>query len=251
MKTQIEYCHAFKALHVKGDPLILWNIWDAASAQAISEANATAIATSSWAVAATQGYTDGQYLPFDFVLTNTKQIVNAVDLPVSIDFEAGYATDLTTLKENSSRLIKTGIAGINFEDQIIGEKRLYRIADQCERIRAIRHTAIDQSIPLFINARSDLFFIQGSNTQADPAQALERAIAYADAGADCLFLPGLENITDIAMLCERSPIPINIMLTSLDNNVVTALKNIGVSRISYGPYPFLKIMQTLQQQAQV
>src|SRR5687767_12377908 len=116
MKVQKEQADLFARLHVKGDPLILFNIWDAGSAKAVAEAGATAIATGSWSVAAAYGYADGQMLPLNDAIDNITRIVNAVDLPVTLDFEGGYAADVETLKEHTARVVDSGTVGINFED---------------------------------------------------------------------------------------------------------------------------------------
>jgi 2-methylisocitrate lyase-like PEP mutase family enzyme len=196
MKKQIEYNHLFKNLHIKGEPLILFNIWDVASAKNIADAGAKAIATSSWSVAAAHGYVDGENLPLELAVANIKRIVDAVPLPVSIDFEGGYANKLSELEKNISLLIDTGIVGINFEDQIIGKNSLYSIEEQCARIEAIRKTATEKSMPLFINARTDIFLQAdpSNHTKAHLEEALARASAYADAGADGFFVPWLSNM---------------------------------------------------------
>ena len=138
MVTQKEKAEAFRNLHVKGSPVILFNIWDAGSARTIEQAGAKAIATGSWSVAAAHGYDDGENIPLALVLANTKRIVESVSLPVTLDFETGYATDLSGLKDNIRNVIAAGAIGINFEDRIIDADELQSIADQSARIAAIR-----------------------------------------------------------------------------------------------------------------
>src|SRR5882762_7830749 len=157
MTTQKERADNFRDLHVKGTPLILFNIWDAGSAKAIEEAGAKAIATGSWSVAAANGFDDGEKLPLDFALANLERIVVSVDAPVTIDLEGGYARGKSELKENIKKVIAAGAVGINFEDQIVGGEGLYTIEDQCARIEAIREAVEQTLIPLFINARTDVF----------------------------------------------------------------------------------------------
>lgn len=248
MKKQIELGNLFSKLHVKGDPLILFNIWDVASAKCVEESGAHAIATSSWSVAATHGYVDGEKLPLNLAIANIKRIVDAVELPVTMDFEGGYTGTLSELGKNISTVIDAGIVGINFEDQIVGENSLYSIEEQCDRISVIRKTAKEKSIPLFLNARTDIFF------QTDPSshtgklleKALERATSYASAGADSFFVPGLSNIDYIEKLCDLSPIPINVMLAPQGLSIKT-LTDVGVGRISYGPSPFSQVMNILKE----
>src|SRR5215813_5531891 len=139
--TQREKAEAFKSLHVKGSPVILFNIWDAGSARTLAQAGAKAIATGSWSVAAAHGFDDGEKIPLALVLTNIKRIVESVVLPVTLDFETGYATDLPGLKDNIRNLIAAGAIGINFEDRIIGADGLHPIADQSARVKAISEAA--------------------------------------------------------------------------------------------------------------
>mgnify|MGYP003402032485 CR=1 FL=1 len=138
MSDQREKAEAFAALHVKGDPIILFNIWDAGGAKAVAEAGAKAIATGSHSVAVANGYDDGQHVPLEFVLDSIARIVASVDLPVTLDFEGGYATDADGLKANIAKVIETGAIGINFEDQIVGGEGMYSVEQQQTRIAAIR-----------------------------------------------------------------------------------------------------------------
>lgn len=248
MTTQKERADIFHELHVKGRPVILFNIWDAGSAKAVTEAGAKAIATGSWSVATANGFADGQKLPFDFALANLERIVNSVDLPVSIDLEGGYATENPELKENIKRVIEAGAVGINFEDQIVGGEGLYTVEEQCARIAAVREAAEQLSIPLFINARTDVFlktYPVGHN-EAQLDEAIARAAAYAEAGASGLFAPGLRDNDFIKQLCETSPLPVNIMVLP-DTPAADVLAGLGVSRISYGPGPYRQMMEALKE----
>src|SRR5262249_22585783 len=155
--TQRERADLFRDLHVKGNPLMLFNIWDAGSAKTIEEAGAKAIATGSWSVAAANGFDDGEKLPFNVALANLERIVASVRAPVTIDLEGGYATKNSELKENIKKVIAAGAIGINFEDQIVGGEGLYPIEEQAARIKAIGKASEEKSLPLFINARTDVF----------------------------------------------------------------------------------------------
>ena len=163
MKNQIERAQFTKKTPHQRRSLILFNIWDAGSAQAIQEIGAKVIATGSWSVAAAHGYEDGEKLPLDLVLANLKRIIARVDLPVTIDIEGGYGRTPSEVKETIIKVIEAGAVGINFEDQIVGTENLYSIEDQCERIKAIRQAAEQTSIPIFINARTDVFFKTASD----------------------------------------------------------------------------------------
>ncbi len=246
--TQTENAEVFKSLHVKGEPLILFNIWDAGSARAIQEVGAKAIATGSWSVAAAHGYADRQEIPFDFVLANTKRIVASVDLPVTIDLEGGYGDSASELEESAAKIIEAGAIGINFEDQIVGGTGLYSIEGQRARIEALREAADQATIPLFINARTDVFL------KADPAshseehldEAIRRAMAYTEAGASGFFAPGLRNAKYIERLCEASPLPVNILVMP-DVPSSKQLASLGVARISYGPGPYRLVIEALKE----
>lgn len=243
---QQEAAKLFATLHVKGNPLVLPNVWDVGSAKAIAESNAKALATSSWAVAAASGYEDGEKIPFERVIENVQRITKNVHLPVSVDIEGAYSYDLRTVADNIEQIIHTGAIGINFEDQIIGGKGLYSIEDQCARIKAIRERADLYYFPLFINARTDIFFQDNELQHADLVEeAIKRSHAYARSGANCLFVPGLKDHSLIQALCERSPLPVNIMLLS-DEIPVVSFAKLGVARVSYGPSTYLKAMEALK-----
>jgi len=249
--TQKEKAELFKSLHVKGTPVILFNIWDAGSARTLEQAGAKAIATGSWSVAAAYGFDDGETIPLPLVLANIKRIVESVALPVTLDFETGYATDLPTLKDNIRNVIASGAIGINFEDRIIGDKELHTIDNQSARVRAIREAADETSIPLFINARTDVFLktYPASHNESELDEALRRAEAYAEAGASGLFAPGLRDPDLIKKLCERSPLPVNI-LTLPDTPPAKTMAQLGVARISHGAAPYRQMSAALKEAAQ-
>jgi len=251
MTSQVETAQAFRAMHVKGAPLVLWNIWDAGSARAVADAGAGAIATGSWAVAAAQGFADGQALPMEAALRVAKQVVGAVDVPVSVDFEGGYAVAPAEIAENVGRLIETGVAGLNIEDRVVGGEGLYPIAEHAARIAAVRTAAQAARVPLFINARTDVFFC-GNKEPAGQLieEALKRAAAYADAGADGLFVPGLEDPELIARVSARQPLPVNLMRTG-DTISLADLAQAGAARISHGPGPYIATMKALTEAALV
>ena len=244
--TQTDKARAFAELHVKGTPLVLYNIWDAGSAKVVADAGASAIATGSWSVAEAQGYRDGQSLPLDFLLQIAARIVASVDVPVSIDFEGGYAEDPAALAENVRRLIDTGAVGINFEDQHVGGEGLFDIATQCKRIEAIRAAAEAAGIDLFINARTDLFLKEKDREKHGTliAETMERAGSYASAGASGFFAPALIDTSLTQQLCEASPLPVNVMKIA-GAAPLAELATLGVARVSYGPGPFRQAVTTL------
>ena len=250
MVTQKDKADAFRNLHVKGSPLILFNIWDAGGARAIEQVGARAIATGSWSVAAANGFEDGEKIPLELVIKNLERIVASVALPVTLDFEGGYATDPSKLKDNISKVIAAGAVGINFEDQIVGGDGLYAIEDQCARIEAIFEAAKEASIPFYINARTDVFLktYPAKHDEAQLEEAVQRGAAYAEAGASGLFAPGLRDTKLIKELCERSSIPVNILALP-DTPPTKTLAQQGVARISYGASPYRKMTEALKEAA--
>lgn len=250
MNSQKAKAELFAELHVAGHPLILFNIWDAGSAKAVAEAGATAIATGSSSVAAAHVYSDGESLPIDISIDNIRRIVRSVDLPVTLDFEGGYASSPEELKANIARVIEAGAVGINFEDQIVGGEGLYPIEVQTSRIGAIREAANESGVPLFINSRTDIFLktLPVPHTREQVDEALGRAEAYAASGASGFFAPGLRDPELIRALCERSPLPVNIMVMP-DSPSNAELADLGVARISYGPGPYRQMIDWLKSTA--
>jgi len=248
MTTQKEKAELFNSLHIKGSPVILFNVWDAGSARTIEQAGAKAIATGSWSVAAAQGFDDGEKIPIDLVFANLERIVSSVSVPVTLDFESGYATNVAALKENIRNLIAAGGIGLNFEDRIVGGDGLHSIEDQSTRIEAIRDAAETAGVPLFINARSDVFLqtYPAQHNETELQQALERAEAYAKAGASGFFAPGLRDPDLIRKLCDDSPLPVNILFLP-DTPPTKTMAELGVARISYGASPYRLMMAALKE----
>jgi len=248
MTTQKEKAELFNSLHIKGSPVILFNVWDAGSARTIEQVGAKAIATGSWSVAAAQGFDDGEKIPIDLVFANLERIVSSVSVPVTLDFEGGYATNVAALKENIRNLIAAGGIGLNFEDRIVGGDGLHSIEDQYTRIEAIRDAAETAGVPLFINARSDVFLqtYPAQHNETELQQALERAEAYAKAGASGFFAPGLRDPDLIRKLCDDSPLPVNILVLP-DTPPTNTMAELGVARISYGASPYRLMMAALKE----
>ncbi len=248
MTTQRESAQLFTELHIKGKPLILFNAWDAGSAEVLQKIGAKAIATGSWSVAASHGYGDGEALPLDLVLANAQRIVAKVDLPVTVDFEGGYGESPAQLQANVQQLIDAGVIGINFEDQIVGGDELYSIEVQSARIRAIREVSEQANVPFFINARTDIFLktYPADATDEQFEATIERANAYADAGANGFFAPGLRDTKRIEKLCEVSLLPVNVMVMK-DTPSLKQLAQLGVARISYGGFPYRQAMKALEE----
>lgn len=251
MQQRSERAESFHALHVKGDPLVLFNAWDAGSARAVAEAGAKAIATGSWSVAAAHGFADGEALPLELATANLDRIVAAVDLPVTMDIEGGYGESLDQVRVTIQQVIAAGAVGVNFEDGVMGTGDLHSVEKQAARIRALRETANTAGVGLFINARTDVYLntamAEHGRTQLE--EALLRADAYAAAGASGFFVPGLVDIGSIRELCERSPLPVNVMMMP-GAPPPAALADAGVTRISHGPGPYRLAMKALKDAAE-
>jgi 2-methylisocitrate lyase-like PEP mutase family enzyme len=248
MAEQVDKARAFAALHRPGEPVVLFNAWDPGSARTVAEAGARAIATGSASVAAANGFQDSEALPLELALANAARIVAAVGLPVTVDFEGAYGAGPEAVAENMKRLAATGAIGCNFEDQVIGGEGLHPVEAQAERIRAGR-AAVGPDF--FINARTDIFLKTRAATHEMAAieHALERARAYAEAGASGFFVPGLVDLHQLAMICAASPLPVNFMAFP-GAPAAEAVAKAGIARISHGPYPYLLAMKTLKEAAE-
>jgi 2-methylisocitrate lyase-like PEP mutase family enzyme len=246
--NQAEKAARFAELHVKGAPLLLYNAWDAGSAKSILDAGAKAIATSSWAVAEAHGYRDGEAIPIGLVAQIIARIAGTIDAPVTVDFEGGYSDDDRVLAENVSRLLELGVIGINFEDRVVQGAGLYATDRQARRIAAIRDAAGKKGVDLFINARTDLFLGQEGDPAKSTGDALDRAKAYAAAGASGFFVPGLRHDALVGRICDGVALPVNVMvMDGVPPN--DRLSELGVARISYGAIPYIRSMKALREEA--
>ena len=250
MADQTGKAEQFRALHLPGKPLVLFNIWDAGSAKAVATGGAKAIATSSWSVANANGFSDGEQTPLTLAIENLRRIVGATDLPVTIDLESGYGDTSEAVGETIGLAIDAGAVGCNLEDSFPANGKFRETVDQADRIRRARQTANATDIHFFINAWTDVFFQRppAEHDDAMVAGAIERARAYAEAGADGLFAPGLVDITLIARLAKASPLPFNIMVGD-GTSALRVLAEHGVARVSYGPRPYLRAMMALEEAA--
>lgn len=243
MTTQSEKAELFWSLHKPGNPLVIYNIWDAGSAAAVAAAGAPAIGTGSWSVAGAQGYKDGQELPLALLEQIVGRITASVDLPVTVDFEGAYAEAPEPAAANVARLIDLGVVGINLEDQVVDRgDAIYGIEQQTARVAAIRQMASTRLAGFFINARTDLFLHAPRDQHAGLIdQAIERGRAYAAAGASGFFVPGLSDAELIGKVCAAVALPVNIMWFS-GVPAPAELSALGVGRISHGPGPWRTAM---------
>ncbi|MER6913760.1 isocitrate lyase/phosphoenolpyruvate mutase family protein [Streptomyces sp. NPDC000594] len=227
MATLLDKAQTFRSLHIPGTPLILPNAWDAATARIVADAGAPAVATTSAGLAWSLGHGDGNHLTRDQALAAISRITAAVDVPVTADIERGYATDPAGVAETVHGVLAAGAVGINLEDT------LRPIAEQAERIAAARTAADDAGVPLFINARIDTHRLPPGDRAAWMAETRTRAIAYAAAGADGIFVLGTPDVATIGTLAASVPLPLNV-LAEPGAPAVPELAAAGVARVSAG-----------------
>jgi 2-methylisocitrate lyase-like PEP mutase family enzyme len=222
-----------RSLH-KGGIFVLPNAWDAGSAAMIAAAGAQVIATTSAGVSWSLGRPDGQNLTREEAAAAVARIAAAVDLPVTADIEGGYGSEPGAVAATVAAVISAGAVGINLEDSGAPGGGLFDAADQAARIRAARTAAAEAGLPeLVINARTDVFLFGIGEPEDRLDDVLARAAAYAEAGADSLFVPGLLDLDTLADLTSKSPLPVNVMVGPGAPDVA-ALRAAGVRRVSLG-----------------
>ena len=238
---QQEKAKQFYNLHHSGRLLILPNIWDCLGANLLESLHYPAIATASASVAFTNGYDDGQRISFDSVLALLKKIVSSVRIPVSADIESGFAESDLQLEENTKQLLATGIVGINIEDTDKETNSILPVETQCEKIKLIKKVSQAVGVPLFVNARADVY-LRGKDFDTPESkfeEALKRGRAYKAAGADCFYPIGMTRQEDIKRMVKQLQMPVNV-ITIPGIPELNVLNEIGVARVSLGP-SFLKI----------
>jgi 2-methylisocitrate lyase-like PEP mutase family enzyme len=231
MTTTAEKAELLRSLHVPGTPLIVTNVWDAVTARVVAATpGVKALASASHSISFAHGVHDGEGLSVDQALAAARTIIDAVDLPVSIDFEKGYAKDAAELEDNIARLIGVGAAGLNLEDSVGQAKApLFPIDEAVARVAAVRSAATTTGVPLLLNARVDT--LAGGGEWND---AITRANAYLDAGADVIFVLGLG--TEDLVKRALDEIDGKVSVISNPKSVPLArLAELGVSRVSFGP----------------
>lgn len=236
---QTEKQNQLHGLHHNGELLVLPNIWDPLGAMFLESLGYKAVATASASIAFSNGYQDGEKIPFEDLLFILQKIVKSVKIPVSADVESGYAKNNSILKENIKRLIDTGIAGINFEDSRHDEEKLFSPEEQSEKINLIKNTASEMGSALFVNARTDVF-IKANHLSKDEKllETIKRGKAYKEAGADCFYPIFLKEKEAMSAIIKEVSLPVNILMVSGIPDFTT-LKEMGLARISLGP-GFLK-----------
>jgi 2-methylisocitrate lyase-like PEP mutase family enzyme len=246
MSSQSEKADLLKKLHHRGRMLILPNIWDAAGASLLETLGYPAVATASAAISHAHGFEDGEHIPFDMLLSIVAQVVKAVNVPVTVDLETGYALDRATLKSNIRRLIAAGVAGINIEDTDLRTRELVPVNEQVEKLKLIRKVAEQENTRMFINARTDSFLLKNDMSQEERlAVAIERGKAYIDAGADGIYPIFAKEESAIKALVAALKVPLNV-LAMPGTPDLDALQRLGVARVSFGPNVHKAMLATMR-----
>jgi 2-methylisocitrate lyase-like PEP mutase family enzyme len=234
------------SLHTNGRLLILPNIWNPIGARILEAKGYPAIATASAAVSASLGYEDGERIKRSTLIDILSRIAGSVDIPVTADIETGYADTMSELEETILQVIDSGVVGINIEDSLEEGGALRSVEEQCARIANIREVSSRQGLHLVINARVDCFVSELFPTQQDKMEeAVLRAKAYSEAGADCIYPIGPGDIDSVKQLRDRINSPINILATP-DAAPLTVLQNIGINRVSFGPFIFRSCLKKFE-----
>ena len=238
-----------RELHRGSRPLVLVNAWDCATARIFEEAGSEAIATTSAGIAFAQGFADGQNIPPDLMAEMVARICGAVSVPVTADMEAGYGSSPEAMQRTVAVVLEAGAVGLNLEDHVGGPADpLVELPLQIEKIRAVREAGDRRGVPIVVNARTDAF-LRGIGTKDEMfAETIRRGAAYRDAGADCVFVPGLGDAAVIGEIVRVLACPINI-LAGAGSPSIHELAALGVARVSLGSGPVRAAITLMQRLA--
>jgi 2-methylisocitrate lyase-like PEP mutase family enzyme len=235
---QKEKAELFLKYHHDKEILVLLNSWDIGSSKLIEACGYKAVATTSMGIAASLGYPDCQVIQLPEMIEVITGIINAVEVPVTVDIEAGYGNNLNEIIDSAKKIIATGIVGINIEDSIDLNPVLIDEMEFCERISAIRALSDSMDFHLVINARTDSFYTSTGSTQEKLSESIRRGNKYREAGADCIFVQPVWEKETIATLVKEINAPINILSNPTIGAGVTPstseLQDLGVARVSLG-----------------
>jgi 2-methylisocitrate lyase-like PEP mutase family enzyme len=240
----------FRDLHRGGKTLVLPNVWDVASARIIEEVGYPAIATTSAGIAFSLGYPDGQKISREEMIARVARIARAVNVPVSADVESGYGNRPEDAAQTAREVIQAGAVGINLEDGTGNrDQPLADLTLQLEKIRAVREAALNAGVLLVLNARTDVYLDQVGSPDTRYYEAMNRVRAYRDAGADCVFVPGLRDVETIGRLAKDAQCPVNI-LAGPGSPTIVELEKLGVARVSLGSGPMRATLGLLRRIAE-
>ena len=237
-RVQQEKASLFLSYHHDEEILVLVNSWDAGSSRLIEACGYKAVATTSMGIAASLGYPDCQVIQLSEMIQAITGIVNAVQVPVTVDVEAGYGNKTEEIVDSVAKVIATGVAGINIEDSIDLSPNLIEEGEFCERISSIRALSDSLGFHLVINARTDAFYTSSGSPEEKLSESIRRGNKYREAGADCIFVQPVWNREMIATLVKEIHAPINVLANpGIGAGVpptVRELQDLGVARVSLG-----------------
>jgi 2-methylisocitrate lyase-like PEP mutase family enzyme len=240
----------FRQLHRGPGMLVLPNVWDVASARIFEDAGFPALATTSAGIAFSLGYPDGQRIPREEMMARIARIARAVHVPLTADVESGYGSTPGDAAKTARELIQAGVIGMNLEDA--SDRRdqpLIALELAVEKIKAAREAAMQLQAQIVVNARTDVYLLPGGNPEADYSEATRRLVAFRDAGADCVFAPGLKDAETIARLAKDVAVPLNI-LAGPGTPSIPDLARLGVARVSLGSGPMRATLGLLRRLAE-
>ena len=248
LKSQEEKAEDFRALHHGKRILVLPNAWDVPSARVFEDAGFPAVATSSAGMLVSLGYPDGEVIDRQEFVSAVGRIARILSVPLSADIVAGFGKTSKEVLATVKAILKAGAIGVNIEDFIHATRKLHPVERQIENVKAIRKVAETTGIPLVINARTDALRFADGDEEARFKEATRRAIAYRDAGADCVYPMGLIDGASIARFVKALDFPINVMVRK-GLPPVSELQRLGVARVSFGPTPSYAAMGLLKRAA--
>ena len=231
-QKQKELAKRFMSMHAGRDIFVLPNIWDAGSALIFEKQGFGAVATTSAGIAYSAGCPDGEQISIDDLATHVKIITGRINIPLSVDFERGYSEDPGVVKQNAKLLVECGAVGCNIEDGLPNGE-LSSVKEQIDKIKALAELKLELDLPFVINARTCIFWLESGEESERLSVAIDRANAYAEAGADCIFIPGALNEATVKALVKNINAPVNIILNTKFNDLCR-LRELGVRRLSIG-----------------
>jgi 2-methylisocitrate lyase-like PEP mutase family enzyme len=250
MSSQVDKAMQFRQLHRGPHALVLANVWDVASARVFEEAGFPALATTSAGIAFSLGYPDGQRISPDEMIARIGRIARAVKIPVSADIEAGYGSTPADAAKTTREIIQAGAIGMNLEDASGDPAQpLLDVELAVEKIKAARKAAAQAGVPIVVNARTDVYLLPGAQAVTGYYEAHRRLTAYRDAGADCVFAPGLKDPEIIERLVRDLRCPVNILAVA-GSPSIPELEKLGVARVSLGSGPMRATLGLLRSMAE-
>ena len=233
LRRQAGKAQQLRDLHHQERPVIFANAWDVISARVVEEAGFPAIATTSAGIANVLGYPDSQHIQCEEMLEVVSRIARAVRVPITADMESGYSKTSLQMYSTAEKLIESGAVGLNLEDSEDDESKLLDLGFYLEKVKAVRQASEDYAVPLVLNARTDAYWWKGAQPKTRMKETVRRANAFREAGADCIFVPGLKELEEIRLFLRESPGPLNV-LAGPGAPSVSQLEGAGVRRVSIG-----------------